>query len=492
MSQATNYDTLPFSSDKQLAFLGYLIEQEKLFLQCYSRIKPSWFTDGFAQMIWAQMVELHSRLKRPPTPHEVMNDESWLREDPARRNKVKSTITNAMVLTGKIGLDTILPELTTWSRQRLIWETVQKTVSLHNTKKVDEAWEVMRRSVKDVDEIVFDQGKEESMDFFPLVGQNAADKQADAVTWGLDTMDNLLLPGQTNGSLLLGDTTVLLAPTNVGKTTAMITTACANVVRGNPVLLITHEGRPDDIKEKLWCCYLGVTRQELYRMYETGGPAARKEMEIGLRLFNENLLYVPVNKAGMTVEELGPIVRRKCDEWAAKRGGKGFKLFIDDYPAKLITQLATKGNLQRRHIDDIVYNHFVQYGLEFNFHVLCAIQTNRSGSKANRNEAGEDRLLAMEDVSESFGPMQAATNVISINRDLRARASNRVTFYICKSRSSETDIAVCCKSAYHYSRTHHNDYGAIWYRSNSVMTERIDELLTQYKGREVPLNELRS
>jgi hypothetical protein len=93
----------------------------------------------------------------------------------------------------------------------------------------------------------------------------------------------------------------------------------------------------------------------------------------------------------------------------------------------------------------------------------------------------------MEDVMESWGPMTTATNVISINRDPVAQAKGIVTFFICKSRSSEVGWAVACKSNYAAAQSHQPDAASTWYRGVSPMSERIESLLDGFRGREIPM-----
>lgn len=289
---------------------------------------------------------------------------------------------------------------------------------------------------------------------------------------------------------LLGDFTV------THNTTSMITVANANVMELEPTLFITHEGRPSDIKEKIWCNMLDVSPQLLlgYRdqagnkqpgLYET--EEGRKRIDFHLRLMGRYLTYVPYNKAGLSVEEVASMIRRKQDERISKFG-QGYRLLVVDYPAKLTTELAAKGNMQRRSIDEHVYNYFEQLGLELGMHVLCAIQTNREGSKVNKGLHGEDRLLTTEDVMESWGPMTSATNVWSINADPRAKANKRLTYYVDKSRSSETGWAIVCRTNFNHAITHSNTLGCTYYRGASTYADKIDHLLDQYiaQGTEIP------
>jgi hypothetical protein len=193
----------------------------------------------------------------------------------------------------------------------------------------------------------------------------------------------------------------------------------------------------------------------------------------------------------LNVEDVEPLIRRKQEDLAARNNGKGYDLLVCDYPAKLTTKLANGGHMSKRNVDEIVYGYFVQLALEYGFHNLLAIQTNREGSKVNKGQKDEHRLLVMEDVHESYGVMQEATNVITLNRDPVAKARQHMTFHIDKSRSSETGFAVVARTDFGRARTHHNDLGAIWYRGVATMADQVDDLLRnpELNGKEIDITQ---
>jgi hypothetical protein len=143
--------------------------------------------------------------------------------------------------------------------------------------------------------------------------------------------------------------------------------------------------------------------------------------------------------------------------------------------------------MNKRNIDEIVYGYFIQLALEYNFHSLLAIQTNREGAKVNKGQRDERRLLVMEDVHESYGVMQEATNVITMNKDAVAKARKRMTYHIDKSRSSETGFAIVAKTDFARATTHSDDLGSIWYRGTSTLADQVDDLLAnpENNGQEI-------
>jgi len=485
---------LPFSDRKQNAILGHLIKNEKFFQHAKDKIMPSWFRDTFNAKVLTAMLNFTKLVGRPPNEHELQDCQEFMLESVAVRQKMLTKVAVADQEHKNFALDALQPEITDWLKCRVYHEAIDESVKRFNAERYDQAVEILNKAVKEYMEVSFDSQSEVDFKDFQHLEDSITDR-ANALTTGLTIMDDLLLPGDDKkGSLLPGDTTLLLAPTNVGKTTAMITVARHNIDRGKSALFISLEGRKDDLKDKFWCSLMNINRQELLSLYKdaknNGGPSW---MRIGANLvkMSKYLSYVPMHQAGLTVEEVARVIRKKQQERQAFNDGKGYDLVVIDYPAKLTTEQAKGGQMQHRHIMEYVYSYFVQLALENNYHSLVAIQTNREGSKINRGLKGyEDRLLVMEDALEAWGPMTSATNVISINRGPVAELRKLITFFICKSRSSETGYAIVAKSNYPNCITHSNELGATWYRGTAAMHERVGDLLLQYKGQEIPMDKL--
>ena len=503
---------LPFSESKQKALLGYLLINEKFFRRAKDRIKPNWFAHARCEQIFDLLVRESKKAGRKLTVDELFDSHLVINLNTHDGEAFRSMARMCMNFTSKYGLDILTPDLTDWLRTQLYIQEVEKSAILFNSRKEGkdyeakqaEAYRIIKAMSQNIDKITFDPGEEENFDNLQGDMDDLEYEIENALSFGLKAMDRLLQPdlppisdklsaaerdkrAQAQleaGSLLRGDATVLLSPTNIGKTTSMITVASHNLKQGKNVLIITHEGRPADIKLKIRQCCTGLTRRDLFLL--RCDPKMRDAFEELAALYRRHLVYIPINKAGLTIEDVAARIERAFDEFGTKTGEK-FDLIVDDYLAKLHTVQNAKGHLERRQMDEIIYNYAVQIALDKEAHFLTAIQTNRDGSKVNRRGKGqEDRLLTLEDVSESWGPMTSATNVISLNRDPIAKARGRLTYYICKSRSSETDWAVVCKSNFAACQTHHNDLGATWYRGTSTMTERIDELFKNHINVAIP------
>jgi hypothetical protein len=484
---------LPFSEAMQLAMLGWLMTDDRFFMQCRDIVKPEWFLDLIAGKVYAAKLKLYKRLDRIPTRAEVEELE-FTSEDNKTRAQMLVKLNTGVVKRADFGLDVLSVQLTQWLHCQMYRDAVQKSAHLYNQKKFDQAFGILDNAAAKIKTTRFDEDGEIHFDKPEEMFASRAVNRTNACTFGLTLMDQLLIQDDNPetcrmGSLLSGDSTVLLAPTNIGKTTTMINVAIANVLQGKHVLLLTHEGRPEDIQDKIWCNLLGCTRAQLFNHWQQNP----KEWYLRMAALKRFFTYIPMNDAGMNVEKVESAIRRRQENRMHQRGGsRGYDLVLDDYPAKLGTIQGSQGNLQYRHVLDIVYNRFVQLALEYNYHSVVAFQTNRNGSAINRNiHTEEKRLLTMEDAAEAWGPMTTATNVISINRDERLMALRKIIFSICKSRSSEVGWAVACNTDFARAITHRDSLGAIYYRGSSTMGDKIESLMEQYLDKEVPMEKVR-
>ncbi len=489
MSEAEKKEkvTLPMDVRKQRALLGHCIVNPVFFQQCNVRVKPDWFRDAPMSKVYKALQSFWGQFKRVPTVPELHGWKDILQFAQAEIDVLHDVINKAVTETANYGVDLLRDELTYWLTARIYRAGVQESERAYNNAKFDEAYSIITKRVKEMNETKFTQDIARSFADPVQFLEKSELRYQDAISFGIKALDDAMMPqgmdsGPPNHSkgLLLGDTTILLAPSNVGKTTALITIARHNIMRGRDVLWFTHEGVDDDLQIKMMQAVLGVDLPELLKMYKTKDGMAR--ITATMRMVDRHLVYIPWNHPGMTVEELVPVIERRQEERRAKYNGKGFDLLVDDYPGKLSTEYAKGGRLEQRNVDAKVYDYFVQLGLKHRFHVLAAIQTNREGSKANRDDT---RLLTMEDVRESWDTMTMATNVITLNRDARAQAQNRITFYIAKSRSSRIGRAVVCRSNYGASLTHDENLGATWYYGTMSLSDHVNNYIDRFRGKEI-------
>lgn len=485
--QLNSSEELPFNTQRQSGFFGHIITNKAYYHQVKSKISKKWFSDGWIgeayglYLKWSELYDEHN--EKLPTIEEIYGSNLFMVHDQLKQNKLKAAVAQSIAAKATYEWESIVKELTAWLKCRIYLENVTKSTDLFNNRNFEDAFKVLETSVKQYQEVKFFPDDEvDFLDWKEHFTKSVLERQ-NGLTTGLTILDKIIDPACEKGCLLPGDTTLFMAPSNVGKTTTLITIAIANLFEKKDVLFITHEGRKEDIIDKLWCCATERTKGDLLKLYKTDETLFKGTSYF----FKKHLTYLPINDPDqMMVENVARIIQRKQQEKITK-DGKGYDLLIVDYPAKLQADQSNKVHMQFRQLEHYVYNYFVQLALKHNFHAVLAIQTNREASKNNRHQGKhgtENRLITPEDVSESWGPITVATNIISINRN--ENYGDKVIFHLCKSRSSEVGISVLAKSDFTRAKTHSNTLGALWYKGNTSIAAITNELLGQYSGQCLP------
>lgn len=478
-------ETLGFSRDKQLAVLGHIFADKQFFMNVVPKVEADWFNEETVKQIMKVVKKRFRAEQTMPSMQAVLEDFEIVQMEPATQNALRATAAMSKSSTSIYSAASLYLEMEVWMKTRLLKMALPKAVNAYNVAKFDECASLLNKTVKDYYDANFDGDGAES---FKNYYQELVDEEFDrkrALTFGIHQMDRLIDPNgaEGDGSLFRGDMTVLLAPTNVGKTSALCTIGAHNFRRGASILFLTHEGGKREIKNKIMRSMMMRNKPQLKRVYELD-PANMARIEERLDM---DFTYIPMNKPGLTVEEVMAVIDKFMEKRKAATG-KYYDLVIDDYPAKLSTELARGGFFQKRHIDEEVYNQFVQIALRYDCHVLTAIQTNREGSKLNRRSGiykNETRLLQMEDVMESWGPMTSAATVISMNRDEEDIRGKKLTYLLCKSRSGETGWAMVVNTDYDACVVHSEQLGYFWYRGERNISDQSVGLMSAYRNREV-------
>ena len=485
-------DTLPFSPQRQQAFLGHCVYNQKVYGQVGHLLTPSWFAGEFNQAILQALQDWHKTYSRHPTVDELFDSKEFSGYDPAKRLKLMAQKGLLLNATSLYGADALLAEVGAWQKARLLQTTLPKVIRCYRDEKVDEAVTVINKMVAEYFKLnVHGRAEATFEDFGPeLLAQQ--DKTINTgCSFGLKLLDDTLDDSGSGNSLLPGDMTILLAATNRGKSSNLVTTAAHNLKQGKSVLFVFHEGRIMEMKEKVMRCFCNKTKQELIQAYSTPeGTEVMKAVEDYLAKF---LTLLPAFDAGLNIEDVAATIEQYQEKRIATTG-RGYDLLIDDYPARLTTKQAANGNLQMRHIVGIVYNYLMQLGLKHEFHVLVAIQTNRTGSAQARKTGASkmaEALINLEDVAEAWDPITAAANVISLNRNGEDEENNIVSFLLCKSRSSETGVVFVAKSDYSRCRVFSNDMPSYSYRGDFCLGSKKKDLFTTFNGQMVPAKNIK-
>lgn len=482
--ESSSLDRLPFDARQQQALVGHAIMDDKFFIQIKDRLKPEWFLDAYVSKIFSAEVEFWNQFQRCPNGFEELQAYKALAKlNMADKLKVQALIQTCRAETAHYGLDFLCDQLTTWSKTRLFLRDMPQIANLINTEQVSKAESLLHSSSREIQVTRFDGVAPADLGNLRALVESQKLDYENALTFGHPLLDAKLNPEALgNGALLRGDTTVFIAPMNIGKTTTMISVARHNWAQGKSVLYIALEARDKDLMEKIWQSALRKTKGELRKMCLDGTEQDKKIIETVEQRFMDDFTFLHMVKVGLTVEEVISVIRTYQQRRKALKG-KGYDLLVVDYPQILTSEQARGSKWEYRQTQDFIYRQFVQLDLEEKFHGLLAAQENKEGAKANDNE---ERLTLPTDVAECWAIAMSATNILTINRGPRAQANSRVTYYLGKSRSSETGWAVTCKSDFGRAISHAPDMSAIAYRGTGTMNDKIEGLLKNYRNCDVP------
>jgi KaiC/GvpD/RAD55 family RecA-like ATPase len=457
-----------FDNSFQEAMIGHMLQAGWFASKSISLLKPGYFTDANLSVLFACVQKYHTEFKVSPTPEELKGYVYTTHF--TTYTTLHTKIDHCIASSNNQSRDFVSKSATGWLKMIMFRNYLAEAAHMYNTKKSLDTIDWVDRAIAKVKECSFLHN--ESFDFSNpekfYEGFNT--EMSDCLTLGHPDLDELLLPGSkinapmpsnkfvarhqkhySKGSLARGDTTMIIAPSNGGKTTAVISILVANMISGKKCLLVTHEQNARDIADKIYQCYFQMTRQQLMDPEMLKAERANAYA----KFINDHLTYVPWVKAGsMFVEDVIDMIKEKN---AFMRGNsknnKGYDLVIDDYPGKLSSRNTGK-DLADHAVKTFIYDQFVTMAIEEQFHVITPLQANRGGFQKAKNLKEGSSMIDQADVADAYNIVQRASNIITLNASGKDKNAQIVRFLIAKSRSSATAKVFVSKTNYAMSTTH--------------------------------------
>jgi KaiC/GvpD/RAD55 family RecA-like ATPase len=456
-----NINLSSFTDSQQDAIIGNMLKDRHFFLKCVVLLKYDWFINPLNSDIFKQCQSFFDQFKRQPTGEELKDKFNRTHADTYR--KYHDRIDLCILTSKNFGLDFISTEMTGWMKMVMFRNSMEDAADIFRKQDWSAALTWLDFKINEVKQTSFLDDKRitfaDSLDFL----QKRDTSFEDCLTIGHPDFDELLLEGAaikggdrskplpkfwTTGGLVKGDSTMILGPSNSGKTTTLTSIIVPNILNNKYILYMTHEQKWEDIKTKILMNAVGATNKEL--RHPT--PDLIRRIKAVAEKLEQYLVYIPWIKVGnMWVESVIAEVNMQQESLHAKYGVK-FDMLIDDYPGKLKSQ-QYKGRAVWEEAD-YVYDQFVTMATEHRFHAILPVQTNREGYKVNRGDASDGRVIDQADAAGSFGVMQKADNVITLNRSPEDQQYQVMRFYISKSRSSQAQTMFASRTDFAKSITH--------------------------------------
>lgn len=466
-----------FSPTWQEAIVGHMIKDKYFFIKCIEQLRFNWFQNPEIGFLFKTMQEFHKEHERQPNQKEltevIFQKNALVTMSTA--NSYIAKIPIVLASAASIGMDVMSRDMTGWIKIVKFKEAIVKSTDMYNKRDYKEAISLVNTEIKDIQRASFEAN--DSVDFTDGVEffKHRKEEVKDCLTIGHPAFDELLKKGsalenfgqmqdlskireneglvkKTQGGLVKGDSTIIIGPTNSGKTTTVISVIVSNILMGKDVLYITHEQKWEDLKTKIFSCILKTQTNAI----ENVDP---ETIRIAGGMFKRRLTYIPWIKSGkMYVEMVIARINAEQEKRIAETG-KGYDLLVVDYPGKT-KSTGTGSKVAAWEGLDAVYDQYINLCIEHRFHGIFPAQTNREGYRKAK-DSKDHELVDMDNVGGSFGIVQKADNVITLNRFVSLDGSHSViVFNIVKSRNAETGTRYASVADLAVNRTH--GFGQNW------------------------------
>lgn len=515
-------EVLGFNQDVQKAIVGWMLSNNAFFLRCKQYIDYSYFQEPIVAEIVKLAYEIYDETNRHP---QILDVKARINEVHYSIQEAKArwfVIDECIRFKDTVTLQYLVSQMTSWKRLILLRRAFRQGHAFYIQKKYEDAKRWLQKLIEEINTTSFDYDDKvalgrgidhfitrlEDRNYACTIGHEAFDElllSGSAIPkseWGEEIEDQYNrskkgfydIKKRTRGGLLPGAATILMGPSNSGKTSAVVSVIKANLELGKKVLLIVCEMTEEEILDKLYSNITGYTVQELSMVSSSAASSSengslKDKVYAALRaadaLMLDNLVYIHHVKSGkMYVEDVLDRLmlaqqemkvkqynkRHAIKQEALKRGvwndqleqklnlqdqlNRGFDLVVIDYPAKLKSRNMIGRKISTHDEQQYVYDQIIVTAQAEKFHALLPVQTNREGYKVALGLGSEERMLGQGDVANSYGIAQVASNFITINRSLEDKKKNIIKFYIDKSRSAATGAVFVSKTDFSCSRTH--------------------------------------
>lgn len=440
-----------FSEKWQEAVFGHMMSDLGFFLRSRKYLESNWFSNPRIGTLYGFLTDFYNTENKFPTVGEFEALKLNTIIDGQERHRYKTTLDMCRISAQTISVQIVSKSMTGYIQYIKFKESTQKSIKLFNEGDCSKAISWIDQKIKEIKNSSFEDDGTYVFDnpFFHWKMINT--EQKDGISTGSPILDKLLsgseaedpsnpgasipLPGFKKRSM-----TVVIGPSNSGKTSLMTTFIKHAINQDKRVLFITHEGDEKQIANNIYKACLDMNDKEFsehlkeYDKTRSFSTQMRDAIIITKEKIDKNLIYKPMRSTGaLYVEDVIDNIKM-INQNEISKGNKPFDMIIDDYPAKLFSkQLSNKE--EKRNKDTYVYDQFQQLAIELNCHVIAPVQSNRAGYKQSKDSGG---MIDMDSVAESFGITQVADQVLTINRSSKDKAAGRMYLYLAKSRSAQT------------------------------------------------------
>lgn len=423
MSESITNQPMKFDRPFQASVLKLMMEDHQFCHRACEMLDPSHFKDRLS-WFFTKIREFYRDHSQMPTrealspdiaSHEVSKQQGYYDD----WNEIWAI---------KTVPEKIKEAMTEFVRCNIFVDAAVQASNKYNKGRREEAFTFVRDRMEALHKATFDHDPFSRFGDAEYVMSQSKDELDNAIKTGIIAIDEQI------GGMTPGTFTVWLGASNAGKSMLGPRLAKQAADQKKRTFVTIHEDEEIPTKIRYLACFADLPINKL--MYGSHGlnDEEKKRLSDADALLKEYVVLRFMYTTEATVENVMDVARALMREWK-------FHLFICDY-GQCLSSRQQRG-VEMRHLHEHVYHMLKQLCLELKIAGTGGAQVNRHGMAMNR--AGSD-WLRCTDVSEAYGIIKKATNIITINRSNQDVLDNRVVFLLDKARNGKCPIAVDCVS----------------------------------------------
>lgn len=370
-------------------------------------INTNWFRGNFEMIsIIEEIIDFNEKHERVPQPLELRR---LLSEH--KKQSSLDYFNGAMKLPDSAITEFIMEEIQDFVKDKLQWNCAQDIIKhVGGDKSIDSDF---AERIVEAQSFTFDESI--GLDYLNELDRvyDEAIKNEVVVRTGLKTLDDMLMGGFHEKSLSL-----ILSPTNVGKTLIMCSLATNILRQGKNVLYLTFEDSELKIAARITQNLCDITQQQMKMMSREDYVKARNKFRDSI---NGQLIVKEYPEGAINALALKTLLK----ELKEKKKFVPDIIFVD-YIGCMVPNGRENPNLNSNTILLRVAAQVRAISMEFGPPIVSGAQTNRGGY--------ESASVKLNDVADSFGSTMKADFILGVAQNAEMKEQNLYALEVEKTR----------------------------------------------------------
>jgi replicative DNA helicase len=241
-------ETLTFSEEPQLAFLGHVLTDKNFFNKCSGYVDPEWFLNPVVSEIYKSMLVFKDSFNRAPEPLEIKQSKFFDKKETEFKNQIPLFIDKALILKDSYGIDVIKSEIDKWFSMVKAKATMNKAIQEFNAHEIEKAWATLNAGYIEKTSSSFESGSGPVFSDSPAHAveerYERIEQSKSILSYGVGYLDDAL------GGIIPNDLILLGAKLGSGKTSLATAIATTNARNGKLAYYFALEAENHEIERR--------------------------------------------------------------------------------------------------------------------------------------------------------------------------------------------------------------------------------------------------